>query len=575
MKILLLKYLLEASVCLAVFYTFYYLILRKERFFAYNRIFILLALLLSLLIPVMEIPLSQQASYLSQQAAIDRYIVYTPLEAVGKPAEPVVSQGSEVSSVGLWDFVLYGYGIVAFLFLIRFFHQVKRLYSLTKGGKKKEGYILIPTAGKSPTFSFFHWIFWDNTQQLSTAEENLILQHELAHIRQKHSWDTLLLEVLKVVFWFHPVIYLFKNALQEVHEYLADQAVVQNTGSSVYFELLVKQQLNISGFSFTHSFNQSQIYKRIAMIQSTQKSAKSALWKLAFALPVLAALLFMYSCKTSEITEPKPDSLANVKGVYRLGEVLIVGCGASNPTVRQIQLQELITGYGTTEKKQVTETFDKADIQPVPVNGMSSFQHYIRKNLQLPAQGQKAAKQGKVWLQFIVDIDGSISNITVVSSLGAGYDQEAIRLVKDGPAWIPGMKNGLPVAVRKVMPVNFESIFPESLYTHIELISDKPAENQPAPVDGIEAFYKKISRTVTYPFPARDKLIEGQVWVQFTVNTNGILTDLEVVQSVHTALDQEAIRVVSEAGLLWKPAIIDGQAQAMKLLFPVSFKLGA
>ncbi|QHT67693.1 M56 family metallopeptidase [Rhodocytophaga rosea] len=573
MKTLLLNYLLEASICLAVFYAFYYLVLRRERFFAYNRIFILFAVLFSLLIPVMEIPLSRQAIYLSQQPDIDRYIAFIPFKE--NLATPVIIQTTEVSTLSFRDFVFYGYSMVVLFLLGRLFFQIMYLYRMAgKSGKKKVGYTLIPTMGKLPTFSFFHWIFWNNTQALSATEENLILQHELVHIRQKHSWETMLLELLKIIFWLNPAIYLLKQAMQEVHEYLADQQVLQNTASSAYIQLLVKQQLHLFNFSFTHSFNRSQLNKRIAMIQSVRNSAKPAVWKLAFALPILATLLFMYSCKTSEITEPKPTALANAKGVYRLGEVVVVGYYSNKPDIKEIQLDETITGYGTSEKKPVIEVYNQAEIMPEPVNGMSSFQHYIRQNIQHLLRANKTV-QGRVWVQFTVNTDGSLSDISVVKSPDASYNEEIIAVIKNAPAWKSGKQNGESVAVRKTVPISFGTSNAETSLTQATLISETHTESQPAPIEGLEAFYKKIGKTVRYPGAPRRDFIEGQVWVQFTVNIDGSLSQIEIAESLHPELDQEVVRVVSEAGLSWKPAMLNGQAQASKVLFPVSFKLGA
>jgi protein TonB len=254
--------------------------------------------------------------------------------------------------------------------------------------------------------------------------------------------------------------------------------------------------------------------------------------------------------------------------------VVVTGYYKSSPELKELLLDKTITGYGRPEKKTAVQVYDRAEVQPEPVNGMSNFQQYLRKNIQYPRQVEKAV-QGKVWVKFVVHKDGSLTDISVVKSLGTGYDEEAIRLIAAGPAWNPGKQQGESVAVQNVMPISFGKPLDETSLSQLPLLSGKLTESQPAPVEGFEAFYKKIGRTILYPSAARAQFAEGQVWVQFTVNPDGSLSQVEVIESLHPELDQEVIRVVSEAGLSWKPAVVNGQAKASKLFFPVSFILGA
>lgn len=575
MKSQLINYLLEASICQVVFYLFYKILLQKESFFAWNRGYILASVLLSLLIPVIEIPLSQQALYLSQQPAIYNYSVFIPEE---KPAvEPVNSFQPQSIPAGLvsgWHMAFYGYVLICALLFIRLFYQLYSLYKTAASSRKeyKNGYTLFYTKGSMPTFSFFHWLFWNHTDTFQPESQNLILQHELVHIRQKHSCDTLFLELIKVFFWFNPAVYLFKRALQEIHEYLADKSVIKAHNSKIYTSLLVQQHLKHLPVSFAHSFNHAQINKRIAMIQATHKFVKPAIWKLAFVLPLMAALMFMYSCKTSEITELKPGIEAN-GGVYRLSEIVITGYAASKSQVDEIRMG-MIDQYGQLQRREPAVVFNRADVLPQPVNGMKRFEEYIRQNLRYPLQAEKAGIRGKVFVEFIVNTDGSLSHFSVVKGIGGGCDEQAVQLIKNGPVWTPGKQDGKQVSVRKVIPVSFGTQLSETVFAQAQPVSDKPAENQPAPVAGFDAFYKNIGKNIRYPHGARTALIEGQVWVQFTVHPDGSLSQIELAEALHPELDQEVIRVVSASGLRWKPASINGKAQPVRLLLPLSFKLG-
>jgi hypothetical protein len=225
MKTHLLNYLLEASVCLAVFYLFFRLMLWKETFFAWNRIYILCALMLSLLIPVIEIPLQTAKATALQQG----FVIYL---------QDVSVQARNSSSAMNWQqWMLWLYVSVCVWQLSRLIFRISKLWYLSGKFRSSQAidYRLILTEGKLPTFSFFHLFFWDYSQPVSEENKLQILKHELTHIRQWHSADILFVEIIKAFFWFHPAVYLFKQSMQLVHEYLADAAVVQQHNTTAGF----------------------------------------------------------------------------------------------------------------------------------------------------------------------------------------------------------------------------------------------------------------------------------------------------------------------------------------------------
>ncbi len=249
-------YLLEVNICLLVFCLFYRIMLHKEVFFVWNRGFIIAAVAFSLLLPLIDVPLSGQIDYLPKTPASPVFSIFvrdTGLVTLPQRQDALSEQAVQQFSATHYLAIIYI--SVCVLLLAKLVTQIGKLlyFGYTHKQGKYAQYILVYTRGKLPTFSFFRMLFWDNSQQLSEENEEIILKHELTHIRQWHSLDTLLLELLKVVCWFNPVVYLLKKSLEEVHEYLADAAVLKQHNARQYSGLLVEQVFKRNNLSVVHS----------------------------------------------------------------------------------------------------------------------------------------------------------------------------------------------------------------------------------------------------------------------------------------------------------------------------------
>jgi hypothetical protein len=196
-------YLLEASICLAAFYLFFRLILRQEPLLHANRFFILSSVLLSIGIPLVDIPLQEKAIFYAP------VFVLQDITVAAKPAEyrfPVE------------EYILWAYILVCICLLLKLFCQMGKLiyFSRKNRSSKADTYQLIHTEGKLPTCSFFRLLFWDNSQTFTEEQKLQVLHHELVHIRQWHSLDIIFLELVQVVFWFHPSVYLLKKTCNKL-----------------------------------------------------------------------------------------------------------------------------------------------------------------------------------------------------------------------------------------------------------------------------------------------------------------------------------------------------------------------
>jgi len=283
-----LRYVLEAGVCLGLFYAAYWLFLKKETYFHLNRIFLIAALLLSFIIPALNVsspfltaPTAEETIPLSQALSIPR------------------------QSLDNAEILLVVYAAGALLFFSRFiFHLVNLLVVVRKNGARRCNGIKIVSVDKefSP-FSFFSIIFI-NDRSFNEASRQNILAHEEIHIRQYHSLDILLIELVTIIQWFNPFVRPYKKALQETHEFLADNGVIAQGFSTAKYQLLMfEQHVGAKLFEFANNFKQSQIKRRITMM-SKMKSKSAAKLKLLLVLPIASLLVLA-------LADPKPAKTAN------------------------------------------------------------------------------------------------------------------------------------------------------------------------------------------------------------------------------------------------------------------------
>jgi hypothetical protein len=264
-----LYYLAEANLYLGVFYLAYCLFLNKETYYTINRVYLLFTCAIAFLLPLIQLNFLKPVVYAT----------------TGSTYIPVADK-----SFTWQDGLLYSYLTGVTIFTIQFaikLYQLQKLAQL-KPSYSSSDYQLICLEGSTTAFSFFNYLFIGT----EAAEPELITRHELVHIRQKHSADVILLELLKIINWFNPAIYLLQNSLKAVHEYIADEQTALITPDPVsYSTFLVNNAYGISGPTFTHSFfNYNLLKKRIIMLHQ-KRSGSLARLKYLIAVPLCAGLL--------------------------------------------------------------------------------------------------------------------------------------------------------------------------------------------------------------------------------------------------------------------------------------------
>jgi beta-lactamase regulating signal transducer with metallopeptidase domain len=299
----LILYLFEVSVSLVLFYSIYWLFLKKETFFAVNRLFLISSILFSFIVPFINASFIKISSPLASRQLIERTYVF------GQTAS------TQTNTMGIFDILWMIYLIGAGLFLLHFLYKLLKLLILVKKSsiQKINGVKVVFVEKDLAPFSFFNLVFV-NKSNISEDDFNRIVAHEMIHIRQYHSVDLVVMELLTIFQWFNPFVWPYKESLKETHEYLADNAVIAQGCNAAKYQLLIFEQLvGVKLFEFANNFNHSQIKRRITMM-TKRKSKRWAKFKVLLILPLLSFLVMTFadSNTTREADKAKQKDADNV-----------------------------------------------------------------------------------------------------------------------------------------------------------------------------------------------------------------------------------------------------------------------
>ena len=547
-----LAYILKATLCWAVFYLLYHFLLRRETFFRLNRWYLIGAAFFGLAIPAIDL------RFLMGETAAAPMAHYLQPVTIGVHQLEAVIITASSGAVGFdwWQLLSGAYFAGAAFAFAKFAHGLFQIFRLRQKGKteKGRGYLFVSTQSAHVPFSFFNHLFWSEKFAVENAVREAILRHEEAHIFQKHSFDVMLMELLGVVFWCSPPIYFFKKAVKTNHEYLADEAVLQNESRKNYGRLLLRQFQPSPQLALSNSLFSSQLKNRIIMMTKT-KSAKTAALKYLAGLPLLALLIMAFS-----FAGEKPS--------------------AAPPTENGTALMPRDTAPDGEIFKEVDENprfpgcDEVADAKKQKLCSEEKMLSFIYTNIKYPAQARENGTQGMVVVKFVVEKDGSISSPEIARSIGGGCDEEVLRVIKLMPDWVPGKQDGETVRVQFVLPVRFklEDDGPgQSIADRMPLFPWGCKDGE-----GTECAKKQHIRFITenlkYPEASKKAGVEGLVVASFTITADGTLTGAKVVKSLDEHCDAEVLRVLN-AMPKWAPGMKDGKPVDMEMKLPFKFAL--
>ena len=484
-------YILKSSVCLVLFYLFFRVLLSKETFHRFNRVALLGVLFLSLLIPFIEVTTNHQVEVQQTMLTIEQVLLMAEMEPATVDATGGVAV-HEVASLSWIEILLLVYLSGIIFFACRNLYSLIRLFRLIHSGKREKlenGTTLVVHEQEIAPFSWMKYIVISRKDLEENGREILI--HEAAHIRHRHSIDLLVADICIFFQWFNPGAWLLKQELQNIHEYEADETVInEGVNAKEYQLLLIKKAVGTRLYSMANSFNHSSLKKRITMMLK-EKSNPWARVKYLYVLPLAALAVTAFarpevSAVTDEISSAKVNDLAEMVKTNLPESVVEAVKDTLPPGVIHVP-QEVKDDLKGTPVFEVVEQMPE-----YPDGGMAGLMEYFKKNMRYPEAAKEAGMQGRVTVQFVVNKDGSISGAKVLRSVEPDFDAEAIRLVNAMPKWKPGMQDGKPVAVKYTVPVKFmldelnEKVRQKNLAIIMEEISAAAYSDMLILVDGRE-----------------------------------------------------------------------------------------
>ena len=435
-----LVYILKSAACLAVFYLFYKLLMSRDTFHRFNRFALLGLLVLSSVLPLVEVSVNRPAPVHETMLTLEQLLLLADVQAEGE----IVSQ----PTTALWvrvALLVYLAGIV--FFAVRNLWSLGRLGVLLRRGRlerladwlpgRVENVRLVVHNHDIAPFSWMRYIVLSRKDLEENSREILI--HELAHIRNRHSWDLLLADICIFVQWFNPAAWLLKQELQTVHEYEADDTVLrEGVNAKDYQMLLIKKAVGTRLYSMANSFNHSSLKKRITMMLK-EKSNPWARVKYLYVLP-LAALA------VSAFARPEVSAVADELSSAKVND-LVASMKTNQTETASVAVKDTLTPDESV--------FEVVEQMPEFPGGYKEMMKYIEQNMRYPEEAKKAGTQGRVVVQFLVNKNGAISDVSVLHSVDRLLDAEAVRLVRSMPKWKPGMQKGKAVTVKYTLPVPF------------------------------------------------------------------------------------------------------------------------
>jgi TonB family protein len=548
-------YLLLVNFYLVIFFGFYVLLLRRETFFQLNRVYLVAASLLSFLIPLIQANWVQNL-FITQQ--VQQTIYNMPVSMVYNfTVKPTADAGITLGQV-----INALYITVTLFLIIRLGWQLLVLKRA------------IEKPSPSAAYSFFKKISLGE----NIAPSSVIAEHEQVHAGQWHSVDVMIIETVMIINWFNPVVYLYRFAIKYIHEYIADRQVIQaGTDKVDYAMLLLSQTFQVETHSLvTPFYNHSLLKQRIMMLQKS-KSQRIALAKYGLSAP-LFILMMIFSSAT--INNSKAVAVINKKTQNVLltpaaDVVTIINNNGEIPAENKrvesktnyIQIAENIDheiNVDTVPKS--TAIFSQVEKQPQFPGGISGFGHYLADNIKYPAADKASKTEGRVIASFVVEKNGTLSDVKAMRGPSESMKAEAVRVLLKSPKWIPGVQNGHAVRVVYTVPIQFTIPGPPEgkIYSRVE--------KQPQFPGGLESFGKFLAANIRYPKEDRENNVSGRVIAQFIVEEDGTLTNIQSLRSPSETMAKEAVRVLLLSPK-WIPGIQDNAKVRTTYTVPISFNI--
>jgi TonB family protein len=511
----------KVAALIVVFYMFYRLLLSRETFHRVNRVVLLLTAVASFVLPLCVITMHETVTI---QAVPEVSIGDVQMAVAEEPATP------------LWQIVLpilYIIGLLAVLgHTLLAIRKVMLLIRQSEQHPQPDGTIVCVTGNVDVApFSWMRYIVMNRGDY--EANDTAILAHERGHIRLRHSYDVVLVDLLTALQWFNPAMWMLRQDLRAIHEYEADGAVLsQGINARQYQYLLISKATGIGGYSIANGISHSTLKNRIHMM-TNKKTRSSHLLKLLALVPIIGTALALNARTVTDYVYDEPQKKQIIKK------------GKANAKINAGNVGEVVV----VEQAPKAET-TMEDNEPFTVRGK------VLDDAGKPVIGAvvliDGSKKGSV-----TDMNGEFTiKANVGDYLNISYvGLETVRL---------GVSKMFAKEHEYLIPMRKENTNGKKPFDVVEQMPQFPG--------GPAALMEYLSKNVRYPEEAYKNGIQGRVIVTFVVNKDGSISEASVVKSVDPQLDEEALRVAYSMPN-WIPGRQNGEPVRVKYTVPITFKL--
>ena len=602
-------YSISVSAVMIILWLIYRFFLAQENQPRFNRGILLGIYALSFIAPLL--PYFQ---HLISETGSNKAVQVTIGEITAELVEPLAIVNPSGISFPTIIVMIYIFG--ASVALINTIIGTLKIYRLVSkyGYQTINGVRLVITDGDPypDPFSFMNYIVMSRKDYESIGA-NLILTHETQHIKLMHPFDVMLAQLCVIFCWFNPASYLLRSELRDVHEFQADMAVLNSGADAQQYQiLLIKKAVGKKFPAIANSFNHSKLKKRLTMMSNKKTSSRGAKMRALAIVPALGLTLLALNCtpvanalsklsdaeSIKELWSEKTDgkitdfpSDNQIMGVEEVEEsassaLTDVAEPASKPvTVNQPQPSKATQ---TTLSKEDEKVYGSVQQMPQFPGGEKALMDYVIKNVRYPKSEIGRTETVRVIVRFVVEANGKIGEIKILRGGPEAFNEEAIRVVKSMPDFIPGKENGKDVAVWYNLPISFKSTenasttnepkpvgteSPKSKATETADASGvyRSAQKMPQFPGGEMALLEYVMRNMKYPESEVNNPKNGRVVISFVVEANGKIGETKILRSIGEAYDAEAIRVIKSL-----PDFIPGQSNGENVAvwynLPISFK---
>ena len=454
-------YLVKSSVCILFYELFYRLFLRGETFHRLNRIVLLVSLILSLLLPLFDV--SEWFATAGQNRALPLTELTVSLQELVVEQKTAALSDHNGMTVSVVLFGIYLTGVVLLLLKNLFvFVYLNRLLKRCRREQTTDGQVYYRCPDQIGPFS------WLGRVVLSSADDgaltSCILAHERAHVQLGHSLDLVLVELFLCFQWFNPAAWWLKKDLRLVHEYEADRYVLSSGFDACTYQLLlIRKSVGPKLYNMVHSFNNYSLKKRITMMMKR----KSKFWtqaKSLYVLPLGGFVLSLFACtdgKKPSVQEAQPMESQPVEAQSAKPQEVAVKEQPRDSVAPFQEEKNQRVATTTPVKEPVKKSSGKdahenlEDQDPSFPGGDAACMEWLRDNIKYPKEAIEKGIKGIVPVVFVVTKEGKITNVEVVRSPDPLLTEEALRVVRSMPDWIPGKRNGQNVDLQFALPVMF------------------------------------------------------------------------------------------------------------------------